>query len=95
MKSQASCIPLCQLSFESLYARLCSCSIVATSRKQVTNRLYFVVFNPVLIPQFSGHLNESCHIYKQRVRATILRRDRVDVRSPSKPCDGETRKALK
>jgi len=43
MKRFASCIPLYQLSFESHYARLCS-STAATSRKQVTNRLYFQVF---------------------------------------------------
>ena len=34
-------------------------STTATSRKQVTNRFYFVVFNLVLIPQFSSHLNEN------------------------------------
>ena len=84
MKSQASCIPLCVISFESLYARLCSSSIVATSRKQVTNRLYFVVFNPVLIPQFSGHLNESCYTGNVSEQPYLYRRDRVDVRSPSK-----------
>jgi len=58
IKSFTSSVPLCQLSFESLYVRLCS-STTATSRNQVTNRFYFVVFNLVLIPQFSSHLNEN------------------------------------
>ena len=60
MKSLESCIPLWQLSFESLYARLCS-STLATSRKQVTISLYIVIINLILIPQFSSHLNESCY----------------------------------
>jgi len=62
-----SIYPLCQLSFESLYARLCS-STAATSRKQVTNRLYFVMFNLILKTQISSHLNESCYtsnLYEQ------------------------------
>jgi len=62
-KRFASCIPLYQLSFESLYIRLCS-STAATSRKQVTHRLYCVVFNLVLIAQFASHLNESCYTSK-------------------------------
>jgi len=60
IKRFASSIPLYQLSVESLWARLCS-STAATSLKQVTHRLYFVVFNLTLILQFASHLNESCY----------------------------------
>ena len=60
MKNLASCIPICQQSIESIYARPCS-STTATSRKQVTNCQCFVVFNLILIPQFSSHLNDSCY----------------------------------
>jgi len=48
--------------FESLHSRLCP-STVATSRKQVTNRLYVAVFSLILIPQLSRHLNESCYTW--------------------------------
>ena len=55
MKNLASCIPL---SIESICARPCS-STVATSEKQVTNPLYFVVFNLILIPQLEGSTYRS------------------------------------
>jgi len=37
-------------SFESLYSRLCSCTL-ATSPKQVTNRIYVAVFSLICLPQ--------------------------------------------
>ena len=49
-------------SFESLYSWLCS-STAATSRKQVTNRLYVAVFILIHIPQLSRHLNESLYTW--------------------------------
>ena len=55
IKRFASSVSLCQISFESLYVPLCS-STMATLQKQLTNRFYFVVFNQVLLLQFSSHL---------------------------------------
>ena len=79
----ASCIPLCQLS---LKVRLCS-STETTSRKQVTNCLYFVVL--ILIPQFSSHLHESCFTSNVS-EENLIRRDRVDKEVFQKLGDGET-----
>ena len=63
-----------------LKVRLCS-STETTSRKQVTNCLYFVVL--ILIPQFSSHLHESCFTSNVS-EENLIRRDRVDKRSLSK-----------
>ena len=82
IKSFTSSIPLCQLSFESLYVRLGS-STMGTSRKQVSNRFYFVVFNLVLIPQFSSHLNENCYTSNVTDELQWIIGDRLDDRNPS------------
>ena len=94
MKSFASCIPLCQLSFESLYARLCS-GTVAITRKQVTHRLYFVVFNLILIPQFSSDLNESSCTSNASAMQQYLEDTKLMSEVLQKMCDWETRQTLK
>ena len=93
MKSVASCILLCQLSFESLYARLCS-STAVTSRNQVTHRLYFVILNLVLIPQFLSHLNQSCYTSNVSEQPE-LEETELMTEVLQKHCDGETRQTAK
>jgi len=77
MKSFASCIPLCQQSFESRYARLCS------KTAQHRENRWQIAFNLTLVPQFSSHLNESCYTSNVSEK-TLIRGDQVDDRSHSK-----------